>query len=154
MRSSLPTLGLLSKDIVAYWVNHRVCYPQRFYFWQSLGAPLLATAAHWAVLRWSMGLLWKGDQISSVLIFFIGILPSYPLYMFFYGLFGGWDDDTLGELRRAVNLSSFMKPFAWLFWASTAFGARISPLHGRFPIDIRQAALAEAHSLEQERVRL
>jgi len=147
-------VGLLSKDIVAYWVNHRVCYPQRFYFWQSLGAPLLATAAHWAVLRWSMGLLWKGDQISSVLIFFIGILPSYPLYMFFYGLFGGWDDDTLGELRHAVDLSSFMKPFAWLFWASTAFGARISPLHGRFPIDIRKAALAEAHSLEQERVRL
>jgi len=147
-------VGLLSKDIVAYWVNHRVCYPQRFYFWQSLGAPLLATAAHWAVLRWSMGLLWKGDQISSVLIFFIGILPSYPLYMFFYGLFGGWDDDTLGELRRAVDLSSFMKPFAWLFWASTALGARLSPLHGRFPIDVRPAALLEAKSLMEERVNL
>jgi O-antigen/teichoic acid export membrane protein len=147
-------VGLLSKGIVAYFVNHRVCYPQRFYFWQSLGAPLLAGAAHYAVLRWSMGLLWKGDQITSVLIFFIGILPSFPLFAFFYGLFGGWDDDTLMDLERAVGLSSFMRPLSWLFWKATALGARISPLHGRFPMEIRAAALAEADSLMQERVKL
>jgi O-antigen/teichoic acid export membrane protein len=147
-------VGLLSKDIVAYFVNARVCYPQRFYWWPSLGAPMLAGAAHFAVLRWSMGLLWRGDQVTSVLIFFIGILPSYPLFAFFYGLCGGWDDGTLAELRRAVDLSSFMRPLAWLFWRATALGASISPLHGRFPIDVRNAALAEARSLMEERVRL
>ena len=147
-------VGLLSKDIVAYFANARLCYPQRFYWWPALGAPLLAGAAHFAVLRWSMGLLWRGDQVTSVLIFFIGILPSYPLFAFFYGLFGGWDDGTLAELRRAVDLSSFMRPLAWLFWRATALGASISPLHGRFPIDVRNAALAEARSLMEERVRL
>ncbi len=147
-------VGLLSKDIAAYFVNHRVCYPQRFYFWQSLGAPLLAGATHYAVLRWVTGLLWKGDQISSVLIFFIGILPSYPLFAFFYGLYGGWDDGTLLDLERAVRLSGFMRPLSWLFWKATALGARISPLHGRFPVDIRAAALADAESLMRERVRL
>jgi len=147
-------VGLLSKDIVAYFVNHHICYPQRFYFWQSLGAPLLASAAHFAVLRWFTGLLWRGEQVSSVLIFFIGILPSFPLFAFFYGLFGGWDDDTLAELRRAADLSSFMRPLAWLFWAATALGARVSPLHGRFPIDVRKAALAEARTLMEERVQL
>jgi O-antigen/teichoic acid export membrane protein len=45
-------VGLLTKDIVAYFVNDRLCFPQRFYFWQSLGAPLLAGAAHYLVLRW------------------------------------------------------------------------------------------------------
>lgn len=147
-------IGLLSKDIVAYFVNDRLCYPQRFYFWQSLGAPLLAGVAHYAVLRWLGGLIWRGDQITSVLIFFIAILPSYPLFVFFYGLFGGWDDDTLGELRRAVDLSSVMRPLAWLFWAGSALGARLSLLHGRFPIDIRAAALDEARSLTDERVEL
>ncbi|MCR4408211.1 MAG: hypothetical protein NUW24_15040 [Anaerolineae bacterium] len=145
-------VGLSAKDITAYFINHRLCFPQRFYFWQSLGAPLLAGAAHYGVLRWLTGLIWQRDQVTSVLIFFIGILLSYPLFAFFYGLFGGWDDETLKELRRAVDLSALMKRFAWLFWAATALGARVSPLHGRFPIDIRDAALIEARSLTEERV--
>ena len=147
-------VGLLTKDIVAYFVNDRLCFPQRFYFWQSLGAPLLAGAAHYLVLRWLTGLIWQGDQITSVLIFFIGILPSFPLFAFFYALFGGWDEETLAEVRHAVNLTGFVRPLAWLFWGASALGARISPLHGRFPITIRPAALEEARSLTEERVKL
>lgn len=145
-------IGLFTKDIAAYFINHRICFPQRFYFWQSLFAPLLAGASHYLLLRWITGFIWQHDQVTSVLIFFIGILPSYPLYAFLYGLFGGWDDETLDELRRAADLASFMRPLARLFWASTNLGARISPLHGRFPIGIRQAALAEAGALTAERV--
>ncbi len=147
-------VALLTKDIVAYFVNHRLCFPQRFYFWQSLGAPLLAGAVHYLVLRWLTGLVWQGDQVTSVLIFFIGILPSFPLFAFFYGFFGGWDDGTLEEVRRAVGLTGFVWPLAWLFWGASALGARVSPLHGRSPIAIRPAALEEAHSLTEERVKL
>jgi O-antigen/teichoic acid export membrane protein len=147
-------VGLLTKDIVAYFVNDRLCFPQRFYFWQSLGAPLLAGAAHYLVLRWLTGLIWQGDQITSVLIFFIGILPSFPLFAFFYALFGGWDEETLAEVRHAVNLTGFVRPLAWLFWGASALGARLSPLHGRFPITIRPTALEEARALTEERVKL
>jgi O-antigen/teichoic acid export membrane protein len=147
-------IGLLAKDLAGYFVNNRLCYRQRFYVWQSLVAPLLAGGVHYLLLRWLTGLIWQGDQITSVLIFFIGILPSYPIFAFFYGLFGGWDDATLEELHRSVELSSFMKPLAWLFWRSTALGARISPLHGRFPVSIRDQALEEARKLMVERVPL
>ncbi|MBC7265134.1 MAG: hypothetical protein H5T64_12380 [Chloroflexi bacterium] len=147
-------VGLLSKDIAAYFINHHLCFRQRFYVWQSLVAPLLAGAAHYAVLRWVTGWIWQRDQVTSVLIFFIGILPSYPLFAFFYGLFGGWDDEALVELQRSADLSALIRPFAWLFWAATALGARLSPLHGRFPIDIRPAALEEARLLTEERVGL
>ena len=145
-------VALMTKNIVAYLANHKLCFPQRFYFWQSLAAPFLAGLVHYAILRWVGGLIWQGDQISSILVLTIAIIPSYPLFAFFYGLFGGWDDSTLEEVRRAVELSTIMKPFAWLFWRSTAFGARISPLHNRFPITNRQAALDEAISLTGERV--
>lgn len=74
--------------------------------------------------------------------------------MFLYGLFGGWDDATLEELRLAVPLTSFIKPLTWLLWASTASGARLSPLHGRFPISIREAAEQEARTLTIERVEI
>lgn len=147
-------VGLLSKDVVAYFVNHRLCYPQRFYLWQSLAAPLLAGAGHYAWLRWFTGLLWQGDQATSVLIFFLGILPSFPVFAFLYGLFGGWDDAGLEQLKSAVDLTGFVRPLAWLFWEATSLGARLSPLHGRFPIAIHTAALAEAQALTAERVML
>lgn len=142
----------MSKDILAYFASHRLCFPQRFYAWQSLAAPLLA--AHYLLLRWLAGLIWQGDQLTSVLIFFLGILPSFPVFMFFHGLFGGWDAGTLEELRRSVDLSGFARPLAWPFWASTALGARISPLHDRFPMEVRAEALQEAAELTSKRISL
>lgn len=147
-------VGLLSKGVAAYWINHRICYPQRFYFWQSLAAPILAGGVHYIILRWITGLFWKGDQITSVLIFLVGILFSYPLFAFLYGLFGGWDDGTLSELEHAVRLSGFMRRMSWIFWKASALGARFSPLHNRFPIDIREEAIAEARQLTADRVRV
>lgn len=147
-------VGLLTKGWIAFIINHKICYPQRFYFWQSIAAPLLAGSVHYLILRWVTGFIWQGDQITSVIIFLIGILLSYPLFAFLYGIFGGWDNETLEELGHASSLTSFMRPFATLFYRATALGARISPLHNRFPIDIRSSALAEARSLTKERVQL
>jgi len=99
--------------------------------------------------------IWTGDQITSVLIFLIGILPSYPLYMFFYGFFGGWDKATLAELKEAVALTGGMRWFTrWGIYEATALGARISPLHGRFPITIREGAMRDAEELTREKVKL
>jgi O-antigen/teichoic acid export membrane protein len=147
-------VGLFSKGIAAYFINHKYCYPQRFFSWQSLIAPVLAAAVHFAWLRWFTGYLWQGDEISSVLIFLIGILPSYPVYMFLYGLFGGWDTSTLEELHQATELTGFIRPLVWIIWKSTELGARISPLHNRFPISIRPAAMLEAQDLTAEKVKL
>ena len=147
-------VGLLSKDFIAYIINHRLCFPQRFYFWQSLAAPLFAGAVHYGFLRWFTTLIWKGDQVTSVLIFFIGILLSYPLFAFLYGLFGGWDNGTLEDLQRAVDLSNFMRPLSLIFLKATSLGASLSPLNNRFPIEIRQDASIEASGLTDERVEI
>jgi hypothetical protein len=147
-------VATLARGVAVYFVNSRVCFPLRYYPWQSLVAPLLAAVAHYAVLRPITTLIWQGDPITSIIIFLLGILFSYPLYMFFYGLFGGWDDATLGELERAVGMQPSLAFMARLFHSSTALGARWSPLHGRFPITIRDEAMAEARTLTQERVDL
>ena len=148
-------VGLTAKGITAYFVNHKVCYPQRFYVWQSMAAPLLAAAAHFGTLSLLNHFIWKGDQITSVLIFFIGILTSFPLYIFFYGLFGGWDHATLGELKDAVALTGNVRGLArWGFYEPTLLGARLSPLNGRFPITIHAEAMKEAQSLTKEKVKL
>ena len=148
-------VGLFSKGIAAYIINHKICFPQRFYIWQSLIAPLLAGAAHYGVLAGITSFIWKGDQITSVLIFFIGILPSFPLYMFLYGLFGGWDKETLVELNEAVALTGSVRWLTrWGMYEPTALGARISPLNGRFPITNRAEAMKEAKALTAEKVKL
>jgi hypothetical protein len=147
-------IGLFAKGISAYFINNKYCYPQRFFGWQSLVAPLLAAGVHYLMLRWITGLIWTGDDISSVLIFLIGILPSFPVYMALYGMFGGWDHDTLDELHHAVGLTGFAKPLVWLIWKATELGARLSPFHNRFPIQIRPAALIEARDLTLEKVKL
>ena len=146
---------LFSKGIAAYILNHKVCFPQRFYIWQSLIAPLLAGTAHYFVLSVITSFIWKGDQLTSVLIFFIGILPSFPLYMFLYGLFGGWDNETLAELKEAVALTGSVRWLTrWGMYEPTALGARISPLNNRFPITNRAEAMREAKALTEEKVKL
>ena len=148
-------VGLFAKGIVAYIINHRLCFPQRYYVWQSLVAPLLAGVVHYYFLTGINHFLWKGDQISSVLIFFLGILPSFPLYMFLYGLFGGWDKDTLDELKDAVKLTGRVRWLTnWGIYQPTALGARLSPLNNRFPITNRPDAMEEARLLTNEKVKL
>ncbi len=147
-------VGLFSKGIAAYFINHRFCYPQRFFTWQSLIAPLVAAGVHFTFLRWLTGLIWQGDAVTSILIFFISILPSYPIYMFLYGLAGGWDTDTLEEFHQAMDMTGFVRPLVWIIWKATELGAHLSPLHNRFPISIRPAAMLEAQGLTDERVKL
>ncbi len=148
-------VGLVSKGIAAYLINHKICFPQRFYVWQSLVAPLLAAVAHFGILSLINGFIWKGEQITSVLIFLIGILPSFPLFMFLYGLFGGWDEATLAELKEAVVLTGAARWLTrWGMYEPTALGARISPLNGRFPITNRAEAMKEAEALTKEKVKL
>jgi O-antigen/teichoic acid export membrane protein len=147
-------IALLVRGTAVYFVNSRICFPLRYFAWPSLIAPLVAGALHYVFLRWLTGLIWRNEPVTSILIFLIGILFSYPVYTFFYGLLGGWDDATLGELGRAVDMQPSLRFMAWLFHRSTALGARWSPLHNRFPIAIRVGAMEEAASLTAEKVDL
>jgi len=149
-----PLITVLIKIFLSYAVNHRYCFPQRFYAWQTLGATALAGGVHYLWLRAVTGLIWQGDELTSILILFIALAASFPVYGFLYGLFGGWDDNTLAEFGRGTALSAFMKPMTRLFYHSTRLGAKLSPLHGRFPITIFAEARAEAESLTEERVKL
>jgi hypothetical protein len=90
-----------------------------------------------------------------VLIFFIGILPSFPLFIFLYGLFGGWDNETLAELKEAVALTGKVHWLTrWGMYEPTALGARLSPLNNRFPITNRAEAMKEAKALTAEKIAL
>jgi O-antigen/teichoic acid export membrane protein len=148
-------VGLLAKGFVSYFVNNKLCFPQRFFFWQSVGAPLLALGTHYLLINSLSAFIWKGDQITSIIIFFVGILPSLFVYMFLYGIFGGWDDATLAEFRVATSMTGPLRGIVtWLMLNPTALGAKWSPLNNLFPISIRALAMEEANSLTEDKVKL
>jgi len=148
-------VGILVRGAVAYFVAHRYCFPQRFYFWQSLGAPVLAAGLHYLFLSLIASFVWQGDEISSVLLFFIGLVPAMPFFFFFYALAGGWDDAGLEEVIEASQMTGFLRSVVNIvFVLPSKWGAKLSPLHNRFPITMRKAAMVEAQALTEEKVNL
>lgn len=147
--------GILARGIVAYFVANKYCFPQRFYFWQSFAAPVIAAGLHYLFLSLIAKFVWKGDDISSIILFFISLLPAMPVFFFFYALVGGWDNAGLDEVAEASRLTGFLYQVVRIvFVIPSRWGARISPLHNRFPISMRESAMAEAQALTKERVKL
>ncbi|MBI5353944.1 MAG: hypothetical protein HZB50_14980 [Chloroflexi bacterium] len=148
-------VGILARGLIAYFVAHKYCFPQRFYFWQSLAAPVLAAGLHYMFLSLIAKFVWTGDDISSIVLFFIGLLPSMPVFFFFYALVGGWDNAGLDEVTEASEMTGFLRPVInIIFVLPSKWGARISPLHNRFPITMRAAAMSEAQLLTEQKVKL
>ncbi len=147
------TVAIVTKSVVGWWVNRRLILAFRIYWWQTAASPALAALVNYLLLRWLGSVIWSPNQLASVVLFFAAVLPSLPVYCFCNGLFGGWDDEGLAELQRAVRMSSVGKPVAWIICKASAWGARLSPLHGRFPIP-QSEAQAEARALTAVKVAL
>ncbi len=146
-------IALPLKGLVSWLLNLRLILAPRLYFWQWFAAPALAGLALYAILRFAGGLFWGGDQVTSLILFFLAIVPALPLFCFLHALCGGWDRHSLTELQEAAELSGIARPFARVIYASTALGARLSPLHDRFPIQAEDAE-REAKWLTAEKVPL
>lgn len=147
-------IALPTKGVVAWLLNARLILRPRIFWWQTTVAPVLAGLVNFVTLRTVGALIWQGDRWTSLGLFFIAILPSLPWYCFWNGVFGGWDNRGLAVLRRAVRISNIGRPIAVLIYEASAFGARVSPLHGRFPITLYAEAHREARELTQKKVPL
>jgi O-antigen/teichoic acid export membrane protein len=148
-------IAILVRGIASYFVADRYCFPQRFYFWQSLAAPALAAVAQYFFLSLIASVLWKNDELTSILLLFVALVPCMPFFFLFYALLGGWDDAGLEEMVQASQMTGFLRPVIHIiFILPSRWGARISPLHNRFPITMRPQAMEEARLLAEEKVRL
>ncbi|MHA2432817.1 MAG: lipopolysaccharide biosynthesis protein [Candidatus Thorarchaeota archaeon] len=150
------TLALLLKNLVMWTMIRRTISAPKAYVWQSYVGPVLAAVVNFLVLEVLSLIIWDGDIATSAILFFIAVLPSLYLYSFVSGLTGTWDARTISEFRRASAMVD-MRGIGWLarrFYGSIALGARVSPLHDRFPIDIYDEAMKEAEELTREKKQL
>jgi hypothetical protein len=94
-----------------------------------------------------------GGETGMIIAAIITVLFAILFGLFFftmYGVFGGWDDHTIGVFKEAVEISS---PSKFLFnpiLKVTLFLGLRSNLHGKFPIP-HEEAVKEAAELMQIR---
>jgi O-antigen/teichoic acid export membrane protein len=148
-------VGLVIKDILAWILIRREISAPKLYKWQSYVGPGIAAIINYVILEILAQMIWGGvnDIVSSAILFFIGVFPSLYLFSFFSGLTGTWDERTLLEFKRASEMVR-IRGIGWLarrFYGSIALGARLSPLHDKYPIDIYDEAMAEAEALTKEK---
>ncbi|GAB4329005.1 MAG: hypothetical protein Kow0069_36360 [Promethearchaeota archaeon] len=143
--------SLFSALIGFAWLQRRVIrIGYKELAWQAFVAPVL-TALAFAGILWLLTVtLWPAldglfvavtgvrevGVIMSALFFLLGMLFFFPALFFcpILALFGGWDDFTLEEFRKAAVISGPSKGLTMLLYWMTEKFAKVSPLHGRFPI--------------------
>ena len=140
-------VSLSAKTIVAWWLNHRRIIPLRLSIWQSVGAPLATGGLVWLALRGATILLAPEGSMQTQALFYGGAAAAILLSFFVLGLVGGLDADGLDEIDRAGRMTSLFAPITRALSAAARAGARLSPLHGRFPQPAAAEGLAEARSL-------
>jgi O-antigen/teichoic acid export membrane protein len=139
------SLGL--KTIAAWWLNHRWVLPLRLSVWQSVGAPLVTGALLWAALSGITLLVHPATSLGAQALFYGGALGGLVASFVMLGLLGGLDAHGLGEIDRATRMTSLLAPVARIFAIAARTGARLSPLHDRFPQPTTIEALREAEEL-------
>jgi len=148
---------LLLKGAVSWLLIRRYVWRPRLAFWQTWIAPTGAAVLLYNLLRTIDDLFLRALPFSPARSYFIALavlLFTLPTYGFLTALFGGWDPGGVKELERAVALSGPGQPIAWLLALGVRVGAQASPLHGHFPMALREIAEEEAWALTHGRAQI
>lgn len=146
--------ALIIKDIYMWIAIRRSEYFQfkwKDLAYQGLITPLLTGLFVFILSEIICMVIWGGDIITSVIILLLGTFPMIYVASFIFGFLGGFDENTLAEFKRAAYMAKGVGFLArGLYWMAEK-GAKISPLHNKFPISIYQLASDEANSLTAEK---
>ncbi|MFW9991853.1 MAG: lipopolysaccharide biosynthesis protein [Candidatus Odinarchaeota archaeon] len=145
---------LAVKDLLVWiLIRWKISNP-KFYFWQKYAGPAIAGIVYLVGLKIIVNLVWQGDIVTSVLLFFLGSLVGLYPYAFLTGLTGSWDKNTLEELKKGAGLCTGLTWLSMPLYHAVRYGAKISPLHDRFPIDVFDDGIKEAKEITLEKVKL
>ena len=145
---SAYAIALLVRTLLSWVLMQRLIIRVHIYIWQTLISPLISGVLVYYLIHGMFEISPPPWQTGFVIA---ALLAGLWIYAFLTAVFGGWDDACVQELGRAVHLSSIGKPYAWGLWQCVRLGARISPLHGRFPIVIAGMAEEQAQAISFSR---
>ncbi len=143
-------IPICTKTIINWIYIHKRIVSVHIPKWQFIVAPLLSAGAMILVSLIFLNYAWNplvvsmvdalndvttGTLVAGVIAVAIAIFGLFPFYLFMYGLVGGFDTFGIQTFKDAIRMSGPSRPFiAWIL-AFAFFGAKISPLHNKFPIE-------------------
>nr|MDO8110070.1 hypothetical protein [Candidatus Sigynarchaeota archaeon] len=144
---------LIIKTIVGWIIIHKKIARPKAYFWGSWFPPMAASFILYLVLYY-LTFIFKGWLI--LVEFILAVFVLFYVYSFLCGFLGFYDKNTLAEFAKAAAMVK--KPVYYLaypMYKFAAWGCKANPLlHGRFPMDVYEGAMAEARELEREKLKL
>jgi hypothetical protein len=149
--SHIPML-IIKTSLGWFIIRKKISKPKR-YLWNSWFAPGIASIILFVVLHY-LTYIFTGWLILAE--FILAVFVLFYVYSFLCGFLGFYDANTLAEFKKAANM--IKKPIFYLAYPMYKFaewGCKASPrLHGRYPLDVYEGAMAEARELEQEKLKL
>ncbi|MEX2715504.1 MAG: hypothetical protein Q6370_004295 [Candidatus Sigynarchaeota archaeon] len=144
--------GIAAKSIVSVMiVRRKICRFKWQWMHMFLASGLSAFLLFGALL--GIGRLFpRGDPIAGPIVFFGGFILGLVTHGFLTGLFGGWDDNTMGEFARGINMVRLTSRVFSPLRKAVELGYRLSPWKTRFAVQIYADAEREAHELTLEKV--
>jgi len=139
--------------IISWIILARFILPLHISWWQSIFTPVMVS-----ILVCIMAILIKtfyrpDSSLDAIILVGVFFMVS-PVFYFLSSLLGGFDDETIKEFKKATDLNLITRLMRWIPMIPTQLGARISPLHGKFPLKNWQAAQQEARELTLEKVNI
>ncbi|TXT53427.1 MAG: conserved membrane protein of unknown function [Promethearchaeota archaeon] len=150
-----PAVAL--KDLVGWIIVRKKISNFKIYPYKTFVAPMLSALINGVLLYFLGSFIFSidmGDKIiNTAIIFLLGVFLFMYLYSFLDGLFGGYDDNTLKEFERASNMvkAKGLRGMSRALYKMAAFGAKMSPLHNKFKVDIYNKGMQEAFELTLEK---
>ncbi|OLS15085.1 MAG: hypothetical protein RBG13Loki_1272 [Promethearchaeota archaeon CR_4] len=139
-------VALSVKDVFVWITIRRKIHKWDWNLWPTFVAPALAGIFNFLLLWLLAGVL--GESIlDAMILFIVAMFGMVFLFSFFVGLFGGYDTNTLAELDKATRMVTGLRKLTRFYYYMAAGGARISPLHNKFPVKIYAEATKEAAEL-------
>ncbi|MBK7974349.1 MAG: lipopolysaccharide biosynthesis protein [Deltaproteobacteria bacterium] len=142
---------LVAKIASSWWLVNRSILRVHLPWWQSVVAPVLAAAIVGTAVRLVSVAVWTPTPGRSFGLVLMALFVGTPAILFLTALFGGWDRNTLAELDDSIALTGTSRWLVKLFFRFPAWGARLSPWHGRFPVAVFAEAEREAQELTRAR---
>jgi O-antigen/teichoic acid export membrane protein len=144
---------LIIKTSLGWGLIRKKVGKPKLYIWNSWVAPAISAAIIYFIL-YALTFVFTGAFI--LVEFILAIFGFFYIYSFLCGFFGFFDENTIGEFKKAATMVK--KPISTLSYPLYKFaewGCRASPgLHNRYPLDLFTAAMEEAKELEREKVKL
>ncbi len=149
----IASLGgtILAKVASSWWLVNRSILRVHVPWWQAVVAPLIAAVVVGTVVRVVSVLVWTPTPARSFALVLGALAFGTPAILFLTALLGGWDANTLRELHESIELTGSSRWLVRIFFRFPALGARLSPLHGRFPVAAFEPAAREAAELTAAR---